>query len=200
VLHLEVCLGVPGSQVAVHSGASADDLRTLVVAHADALAKRGQKGERGTVVVAAPFVPVIQSDFEAYLELAMTIEDDLVWAGLDANVQLATFHPRYQFADTEEEDVTNWTNRSPWPLFHLLREAEVGAAVESAGGEGATDAIWEANKATMEALGGAELQTRVMKGLAAVTGGREGPEAAGAAGAAGATAGSLADAPRAPGK
>ena len=40
-------------------------------------------------------------------------------------IQLATFHPQYQFSDAEEDDVENWTNRSPYPMFHLLRENEI---------------------------------------------------------------------------
>ena len=151
--------------VVVFPGSSADDLKSLVVGCADGLARRGKAGGRGTAVVAAPWVPAVD-DFEAYLALAAAVEDDLAWAGLDGVVQLATFHPRYQFEGTEEGDVTNWTNRSPWPLFHLLREAEVARAVESFGGN--TDAIWKANQASMRALGEAELARRAQLLLAPV--------------------------------
>ena len=49
-----------------------------------------------------------------------------------------------KFEDTEAEDVTNWTNRSPYPLFHLLLEKDVTVAVDAYDGD--TDAIWETNQ------------------------------------------------------
>jgi hypothetical protein len=49
--------------------------------------------------------------------------------GLEGVIQVASFHPRYQFAGTEPDDVTNYTNRSPYPTLHLLREASVEKAV-----------------------------------------------------------------------
>ena len=45
--------------------------------------------------------------------------------------QVATFHPDYRFADTEPDEIGNYTNRSPWPLLHLLREDRVEAALAS---------------------------------------------------------------------
>jgi len=136
-----------GLMVEVFPGQDADDLREDIVEKAAALAE-GEAG--GTVVVAAPYCGELQT-FGEFLELAATIAEDMTWAGLDGKVQLATFHPKYQFEDTEEEDVTNWTNRSPYPLFHLLLEKDVTVAVDAYAGD--TDAIWETNQDTMRGLG-----------------------------------------------
>ena len=57
---------------------------------------------------------------------------------LEGMMQLASFHPRYQFAGTEADDITNSTNRAPYPTLHLLREDSIDRAVEAfpeAGGD-----------------------------------------------------------------
>ena len=65
-------------------------------------------------------------------------------------IQVASFHPRFQFADTEPDDVTNATNRSPYPTLHLLREDSVDRAVAAFP---EAEAIFERNMATLEKLG-----------------------------------------------
>jgi hypothetical protein len=70
--------------------------------------------------------------------------------GLEGVIQIASFHPDYQFADTEPDDVTNCTNRAPYPTLHLLREASIAEAVKS---NAAAAGIYERNQATMRALG-----------------------------------------------
>lgn len=69
---------------------------------------------------------------------------------LQGVVQLASFHPGYQFAGTEADDVTNSTNRSPYPTLHLLRETSIDRAVEAIA---QPDAIFEANMKTLRSLG-----------------------------------------------
>jgi hypothetical protein len=69
---------------------------------------------------------------------------------LEGVVQLASFHPGYQFAGTEADDITNFTNRSPYPTIHLLREASIDRAVEALA---QPDAIYEANMQTLRTLG-----------------------------------------------
>lgn len=65
------------------------------------------------------------ADWQAYLDL-VDVADELVRAeGYEGIYQLASFHPEYQFADTVPEDPANLTNRSPYPLLHILREADV---------------------------------------------------------------------------
>jgi hypothetical protein len=73
--------------------------------------------------------PHALEDFEQYNEFTAWATDFLAESGLEALVQIASFHPEYRFASTSPEDVTNCTNRSPFPMLHLLREASVDAAL-----------------------------------------------------------------------
>jgi uncharacterized protein len=94
--------------------------------------------------------------FEDFLEFAETLNALLEYTELDSKVQIATFHPKYQFVDTVENDAENWSNRSPFPTLHLLKVSDVTAAVESY--EGSTDEIWEKNIATMRAQGNMKME------------------------------------------
>ena len=69
---------------------------------------------------------------------------------LDGEIQVASFHPDYQFADAPPDAIENATNRSPYPTLHLLRESSVDRAVESGVD---TDAIYERNIETLRRLG-----------------------------------------------
>lgn len=70
--------------------------------------------------------------------------------GLHGIVQIASFHPDYRFEGSEPEDIENYTNRAPYPILHLLREASVTRAVEAF--PDAAD-IYERNIETMQRLG-----------------------------------------------
>src|SRR5690606_16528697 len=60
----------------------------------------------------------------------LALADDLVaQLGLEGELQVASFHPQYQFAGSEPDDIANFTNRAPHPTLHLLREASVERAV-----------------------------------------------------------------------
>jgi uncharacterized protein len=65
-------------------------------------------------------------DFNDFLDLADGLLETLK---LDGTLQIASFHPQYQFADTTPDDITNYTNRAPYPTLHLLREDSVDVAV-----------------------------------------------------------------------
>ncbi len=69
--------------------------------------------------------------FDDYLEALGLVEDAITEAGLDGMVQVASFHPEYRFADAPADDPANYTNRSPYPMFHLIREDGLTAALES---------------------------------------------------------------------
>ena len=69
---------------------------------------------------------------------------------LEGELQVASFHPRYQFAGTSQEDIENFTNRSPYPTLHLLREASISRAV--AGPADPAD-IYRRNIETLRRLG-----------------------------------------------
>ena len=100
-----------------------------------------------TTMVIHPRVFADFEDFNDFLELADAAVEDL---DLDGILQVASFHPRFQFADTEPDDITNATNRSPYPTLHLLREESVDRAVAAFP---EAEAIFERNMATLEKLG-----------------------------------------------
>ena len=86
-------------------------------------------------------------DFNDFLEVAEGVVDEHELEGV---VQLASFHPQFQFDDAEPDDISNYTNRAPFSILHLLREESVERAVEAFP---QADAIFEANIATLEKLG-----------------------------------------------
>ena len=86
-------------------------------------------------------------DYNGFLSVADAILEELQ---LDGEFQIASFHPQYQFADATADDITNYTNRSPYPMLHLLREASIDRA--TAAFPDASD-IFNANMETMRKLG-----------------------------------------------
>ena len=105
-----------------------------------------------TTLLVHPSVLNDFADYNDFLDLAEAVLADM---GCEGTLQLASFHPDYQFAGTEPDDVTNATNRSPYPMLHLLREASVERAVRAF--PEAAD-IYETNLRTMENLGAAGWQ------------------------------------------
>lgn len=94
--------------------------------------------------------PHVLGDFLDYNDF-LDDADALVEAmDLDGVLQVASFHPQYQFAGTEPGDVENLTNRAPYPILHLLREASVDRAVAA---YAEPEAIIDRNVATVRALG-----------------------------------------------
>lgn len=89
-------------------------------------------------------------DFDAFWHFIADCEALVEQAGLEGTFQLASFHPRYRFEDTKTGDLGNATNQSPYPTLHILREADVTAAVSAYGD---TDVISQRNIATLEKLG-----------------------------------------------
>lgn len=71
------------------------------------------------------------SDFDDYLDALSTLEQAVSDAGLDGVIQLASFHPDYCFEGVSEDDPANFTNRSPFPMIHLIREDGLDAALAS---------------------------------------------------------------------
>ncbi|NVK73633.1 DUF1415 domain-containing protein [Marinomonas sp. CT5] len=98
--------------------------------------------------------PTLFKDFHRYLDFVETAENLMFEQGCEGVYQLATFHPDYCFAGTEPDDVSNYTNRSPYPMLHLLREASVDKAIEFYGD---TAEIPEQNIEKMEQLGKSKL-------------------------------------------
>ncbi|MGV8870473.1 MAG: DUF1415 domain-containing protein [Janthinobacterium svalbardensis] len=86
-------------------------------------------------------------DYNEFLDVADAAVEDMHLAG---ELQVASFHPHYQFAETFEDDISNYTNRSPYPTLHLLREDSIERAVEAFP---EASEIFDKNIATLEALG-----------------------------------------------
>ncbi|WP_250452375.1 DUF1415 domain-containing protein [Caballeronia sp. ATUFL_M2_KS44] len=87
------------------------------------------------------------TDYNDALFFADRLLNDL---GLAGDLQIASFHPQYRFDGTEPDDIDNYTNRAPFPIFHLIREASIDRAV--AAFPDAAD-IYERNIATLRRLG-----------------------------------------------
>jgi hypothetical protein len=128
---------------------AANDLETLrddllrelrdLVAHEPAV--------RDTTVLV---VQHLLQDFYDYNDFLNVADDCLLALDLEGVVQIASFHPKYQFAGTDEDDITNFTNRSPYPALHLIREASIDRAVAAFPD---AEAIFEVNMATLNRLG-----------------------------------------------
>ena len=74
--------------------------------------------------------PQVLTDFESYNDYLDVWEELLQGLELEGEIQIASFHPDYQFAGTDPGDPENYTNRSPFPMLHLIREASVSKAVD----------------------------------------------------------------------
>ena len=101
----------------------ADELRDALKALASA-----DPAKLDTILLIHPGMLGDFQDYNAFLGQADRIIRKL---RLEGELQVASFHPDYQFADTEADDVDNATNRSPYPMLHLLRESSIERAVAS---------------------------------------------------------------------
>jgi len=109
--------------------------------------RRADPDEIETTLLIHPKVLTDFLDFNDFLGAADALVEDLE---LDGELQIASFHPDYQFAGTAPEDISNYSNRSPYPTLHLLRESSIERAVATMAD---TDAIYEANLETLDKLG-----------------------------------------------
>ncbi|HET7133000.1 MAG TPA: DUF1415 domain-containing protein [Gammaproteobacteria bacterium] len=94
--------------------------------------------------------PRALGNFDDYNQFLDEADATVAALGLEGEIQVASFHPAYRFAGTAPNAVENYTNRSPYPMLHLLREASVTRAVESFNG---VHEIGANNIATLNALG-----------------------------------------------
>jgi uncharacterized protein len=104
--------------------------------------------------------PFVLSDFLDFNDFLHRANATLLKLNLSGQFQIASFHPFYQFAGTQADDIDNYTNRSPYPTLHLLREASMTQAVAAF-----PDAsmIFEKNIATLHQLGHAGWEALGMK-------------------------------------
>ncbi|MFT2112274.1 DUF1415 domain-containing protein [Marinomonas sp. 2405UD68-3] len=94
--------------------------------------------------------PTLFKGFYQYLDFVDLAESLMYEQECEGIYQLATFHPDYCFSGAEQDDVSNYTNRSPYPMLHILREGSVEKAIEFYGD---TDVIPENNIEKMKETG-----------------------------------------------
>lgn len=106
--------------------------------------------ENPTIETSFIIFPTLLPDFFEYLDFSASAEKRLFNEGYEGVYQVATFHPNYCFAGENTTDVSNYTNRSPYPMLHLLRENSLDAAIRYYGN---TEHIPENNIARLRGLG-----------------------------------------------
>ena len=130
--------------VRVSAAANVDELLDSVRAELERLAPPTCR--ETTIIVSESLL----LDFEEYMDAVDRVHDIISDLSLQGVLQLATFHPQYQFAGTRREDPENWTNRSPFPAFHILQEDEVERALAD---YTEPKQVWERNIKRMDELG-----------------------------------------------
>lgn len=107
--------------------------------------------------------PTLFKSFDHYLDYIELAENLLFELGYEGVYQLATFHPDYCFADAQPEDAANYSNRSPYAMVHLLREASLEKAIAFYGD---TAAIPERNITYLTELGSDMAEKQLQRCLA----------------------------------
>lgn len=123
-----------------------EGMLTVLEAELRALAEADPESIDTTLLI----FPRAFADFLEFNDALFFAERLLGQLRLDGELQIASFHPHYRFEGTEPEDIENYTNRAPYPILHLLREASVARAAEAF--PDAAD-IYERNQETMRRLG-----------------------------------------------
>ncbi|MFC6670653.1 DUF1415 domain-containing protein [Marinobacterium aestuariivivens] len=109
-----------------------------------------QHAAEDEVATSLLIAPRMLADFGDYLDMLALCETLIERAGLDGVFQLASFHPRYLFGGVPEDDLSHWTNRAPFPAFHLIREGQMSRVLMNYPDP---DAIPERNIEHLRALG-----------------------------------------------
>jgi hypothetical protein len=130
----------------VSDAATIEGLLEVLAAELQVLAETDESKTETTLLI-HPQVLGNFPEYNDFLEMADMLVEEL---GLDGLLQVASFHPQYQFADTEPADISNCSNRSPYPTLHLLRESSVERAVAA---HPDTEQIYQDNIKTLRQLG-----------------------------------------------
>lgn len=113
-------------RVVVNTSSDVDQLAAAVLEEMDAL----QSAPEHELITSVLVMPNALADFEDYLDFAALADELLESSGLEGTLQIATFHPQYCFDGVRADDVSNYSNRSPFPMLHFLREAALERALE----------------------------------------------------------------------
>jgi len=130
----------------VSAAQTPDKLLKDVMSELEVLAEASRE-KIDTILLIHPHVLTDFLDYNDFLEVVDAALEELDLAG---ELQVASMHPQYQFADTEFDDITNYTNRSPYPTLHLIREVSIDEAVAAFP---EAEMIFERNIETMRKLG-----------------------------------------------
>ncbi len=114
-LHIEVCQKTDW-----------DDLVRSVLLQLEALLQADEKVISTSLLVFSHAV----AEFDEFLELLAAANEILAETQLDGVIQIASFHPDYVFEEEPEDDVSHYTNRSPYPMLHFIREAQLTQALK----------------------------------------------------------------------
>ncbi|OGB29760.1 MAG: peptidase [Burkholderiales bacterium RIFCSPLOWO2_12_FULL_61_40] len=131
---------------AVSAAQTTDAFLEDLIQELEALAAHDATARDTTLLIA----PDCLADFLDFNDFLAQADQALVDLDLDGVLQIANLHPDYQFAGTAADDITNYTNRSPYPTLHLLREDSIDRAVDAFP---EAETIFEKNMATMERIG-----------------------------------------------
>jgi hypothetical protein len=132
-----------------YSVSDATDIRAVladVARELDDLVGRDISERETTLLI----VPRALGDFLEFNDCLAQAERLVRKRGLEGAIQLASFHPAFQFAEAKADDITNYTNRSPYPTIHLLREESIDRAVAAMPD---AHAIYDANIETLRRIG-----------------------------------------------
>jgi hypothetical protein len=119
--------------------------------------------DTGTTLIVCP--DLFPDDFLGFYEVVAQAEMMLQDNELEGVIQIAPFHPQFQFQGSEKDGVDNLTNRSPYPIFHILREEEVDSAVRKLDGD--SSRVWQRNIDLLERMEeeyGREKTNEIMSG------------------------------------
>jgi len=105
-----------------------------------------REDDTGTTMVVCP--ELSPNNFIEFYNVVAMAEDMLHAQDLDGIIQIAPFHPLFQFEGSGEDGIDNLTNRAPYPIFHILREEEVSAAVKKLDGD--SSKVWDRNVSLLE--------------------------------------------------
>ena len=114
-----------GLRIQVTTTRDEEEAMSLVLAEVSALVESGDEHLTSMIVT-----PNLFENFGAYLDIVEELEAVLEEVGADHLVQIASFHPRYCFEGVPRDDRANFTNRTPFPVFHLLRQEDVEEALD----------------------------------------------------------------------
>tara|TARA_B100001109_G_scaffold246056_1_gene234381 strand:+ start:28917 stop:29444 length:528 start_codon:yes stop_codon:yes gene_type:complete len=115
-----------------------------------ALLREVAEAEPDTLPTALLVIPGLFDDFDDYWNWSLICDNLLVQMGYEGLLQLATFHPHYLFDGENAADMSHFTNRSPYPMLHIIREADIEEALASVA---EPDKIPQRNRRHMRRLG-----------------------------------------------